>query len=325
MNESISFFPIYQFVIIALMIVGIIRILKWKGIFTDNDQPVFDKIVTELAVPAIIFSIFITNDFSADTLVPAGILFLTLVLSLLLAFTICYYLHLPPKVTGTIVMISGFGSTATMAGPILAQVFSSQAGVIEKGITIGTIGVAFPFFTIGVLIVSYFGAKESGHDVRISDTLKEFLGTPIFISFVAGLAVAMILVSFDLPGAGLFSDIFTHFFTIINLSLNLLIWIAIGLMLRPIKITWFLPLFLLVIGIKLLFAPVITAYFAISAGQSFINQQILLLESSVPSGAVAAVLASRYGCDGSLAGWMVVGTYLISLITIPLFFLLFSG
>ena len=64
-------------------------------------------------------------------------------------------------------------------------------------------------------------------------------------------------------------------------------------------------------------------YFAISAGTSLLNQQILLLESSVPSGAVAAVLASRYGCDRSLAGWMVVGTYLVSLITIPLVFLLF--
>jgi hypothetical protein len=78
-----------------------------------------------------------------------------------------------------------------------------------------------------------------------------------------------------------------------------------------------------VICIKLLFEPTIATYFAVSAGVSLINQQILLLESSVPSGAIAAVLASRYGCDSSLAGWMVVGTYLVSLITIPLVFLIF--
>ena len=82
MTENISFIPIYQFVIIALMIVVIIRILKWKGVFTDKDQPVFDKLVTELAVPAVIFSIFATYDFSADTLFPAGILFLTLISAL---------------------------------------------------------------------------------------------------------------------------------------------------------------------------------------------------------------------------------------------------
>jgi hypothetical protein len=323
MTENISFIPIYQFVIIALMIVVIIRILKWKGVFTDKDQPVFDKLVTELAVPAVIFSIFATYDFSADTLFPAGILFLTLISALVLSYIICRLCHFPPKVTGTIVMISAFGSTATMASPILMNLFSSQTAVIEKGLTIGTIGVAFPFFTIGVLIASHFGAQDTGKEVRIADTLKEFLGTPIFLSFVAGLVVALVMTRFQIPGAGGFTDIFTHFFTIINLSLNLLIWIAIGLMLRPVKITYFLPLFLLVICIKLLFEPTIATYFAVSAGVSLINQQILLLESSVPSGAIAAVLASRYGCDSSLAGWMVVGTYLVSLITIPLVFLIF--
>ncbi len=210
-----------------------------------------------------------------------------------------------------------------MASPLLMNLYSSQSFAIEKGLTIGTVGVAFPFFTIGVLIASYFGAKEAGREVRISDTLKEFLATPIFISFILGLFVAIFLVRLHLPGAEGFTDVFTHFFTIISLSLNLLIWIAIGLMLRPVKITYFLPLFLIVIAIKLIFEPVMATYFAISAGTSLLNQQILLLESSVPSGAVAAVLASRYGCDRSLAGWMVVGTYLISLITIPLVFLLF--
>jgi malate permease and related proteins len=325
MTESISFIPIYQFIVIALMIVGIIRILKWKGIFTDNDQPVFDKLVTELAVPAIIFTIFATYDFSMDTLFPAGILFATLVVALVLAYIICYLCKFPPKVTGTIVMISGFGSTATMASPLLIDLFSSQPALIEKGITIGTVGVAFPFFTIGVLIASYFGAKGAGKEVRISSTLKEFLATPIFISFIAGLVVAFFLVRFQIPVATGFTDIFTHFFTIISLSLNLLIWIAIGLMLRPIRMRYFLPLFLIVICIKLLFEPVIATYIAIFTGSSLAVQQILLLESSVPSGAVAAVLASRYGCDSSLAGWMVVGTYLISMVTIPLMFLAFPA
>ena len=195
--------------------------------------------------------------------------------------------------------------------------------MIEKGLTIGTIGVAFPFFTIGVLIASHYGAKEAGRDVRITDTLKEFLGTPIFLSFVLGLAAALLLEHFRIPGAGAFTDVFTHFFLIINLSLNLLLWIAIGLMLRPIKIRYFLPLFVIVICIKLLFEPLVAASIATSAGVSLMNQEILLLECAVPSGAVAAVLASRYGCDSSLAGWMVVGTYLVSLITIPLVFLVF--
>lgn len=320
MTLVISFEPIYQYVIIALIIVGIIRILKWKGIFSDDNQSVFDKIVTELAVPAVIFSIFATYDFSFDTLFPACILFATLILALVCSYIICYFCGFPPKITGTIVMASGFGSTATMASPLILDLFSSQPDVIEKGLTIGTIGVAFPFFTIGVIIASYFGAKEAGKDIRISDTLKDFLGTPIFISFIVGVCAALLLMRFQIPGAEGFTDIFTHFFSIINVSLNLLIWIAIGLMLRPISMKFFIPLLVMVISIKMLFEPLIASFFAISLGLPLISQQLLLLESAVPSGAIAAVLASRYGCDSSLAGWIIVATFLASLITIPLVF-----
>lgn len=325
MTTIFPFEPIYQFVIIALIIVAIIKFLNWKGIFSDDYQTVFDKIVTELAVPAVIFSIFATYDFSVDALSPACILFATLIIALIIAYIVCYFCHFPPKITGTIVMISGFGSTATMASPLLINIFSNQPDLIEKGITIGTLGVAFPFFTIGVIIASYFGAKAAGRDVRITDTLKEFLVTPIFISFIIGMVVAFFLVHLHVPGAEIFSDIFTHFFNIIYLSLNLLIWIAIGLMLRPIKMSFFLPLLLLVISIKMLFEPFVAVILARSVGLPLISQQILLLESAVPSGAIAAVLASRYGCDSSLAGWMIVGTYLACLITIPLIFFTFPS
>jgi predicted permease len=93
-------------------------------------------------------------------------------------------------------------------------------------------------------------------------------------------------------------------------------------MIRPIGWKYLLPLLVVVIAIKLLLSPLLATVFAISAGVPLVIQQILLLESAVPSGAIAAVLASRYGLDRSLAGWMVVGTFLVSLVTIPLVFIL---
>lgn len=321
MVNDLPMYPVYQFVIIAFVVVGVVRILKWKGIFSDQDQPVFDKLVTELAVPAVIFSIFATYDFSPDTLLPAALLFATLIVALVVAYAVCRLLRFDAKLTGTIVMISAFGSTATMASPLLMEIFRAEPEVVATGLTIGTLGVAFPFFSLGIIIASWFGARAAGEEVGIVKTLREFLVTPIFLSFVAGVAVALVLTTLQVPGADIFLDIFTHFFTIINLSLNLLIWLAIGLMIRPIAWRFFLPLFAVVIAIKLLLSPLVAAWFAISAGVPLAVQQILLLESAVPSGAIAAVLASRYGLDRSLAGWMVVGTFLVSLVTIPLVFL----
>jgi malate permease and related proteins len=320
MTGSLPMYPVYQFIIIALVVVAVVRLLKRKGIFGDLDQPVFDKIVTELAVPAVIFSIFATYNFSPETLFPALILFCILIIALVVAYIVCRIFRFDSKLTGTIVLLSGFGSTATMAGPLFMELYPSHPEITAMGNTIGTLGVAFPFFSLGVIIASWFGAKAAGEDVRITKTLKEFLATPIFISFIAGALVAVLLMHFHVPGADAFVDIFSHFFTIINLSLNLFIWIAIGLMIRPMSWKIFAPLFIIVIIIKLLFSPVLAIFFATSAGVPLLIQQILLLESAVPSGIIAAVLASRYGLDGSLAGWMVVGTFLMSLLTIPLVF-----
>lgn len=50
--------------------------------------------------------------------------------------------------------------------------------------------------------------------------------------------------------------------------------------------------------------------------------EILLIEAAMPSGTVAAVLADRYGCDGSIASALVIATYGLSLLTIPLIMLL---
>ncbi len=321
MTGNISFLPILQFVTTAILIIGLVRFFKWRGKFSDADQPVFDKLVTEIALPVGIFAILATFDFSPETLLPAGILFLALMLTVVLAFLICHICHFRPAVTGTIIMVAGFGSTATMGNSLLLDFFSSQPTLVEKGITVQMLGVGFPIFTIGIFIASYYGAKEAGKIVKVSNTLKEFMETPIFISFIIGITMAFLMEYFQVPGIVVFSDFFFHFFTVISLSLSLFVWFAIGLMLRPIKIRYFLPLFLLVVGIKLFFEPLVVSGLVISAVSPLIVKQILLLEGAMPSGAIAAVIASRYGCDRSLAGWLVVGTYLVSLITIPLLFL----
>lgn len=317
-----AFVPVAQFVVTALVIIGIVRIMKRKGIFTDEYQPVFDKLVTELAIPAVIFSIFASYRFTPGTIRPAAVLFAVLVSALVLAYVVCRLLRLAPGVTGTIVMISGFGSTATMGYPVLAELFSTQAEIVNEGFTIATVGVAFPFFTLGVIIASHFGSLAAGKDVRVRDTFRDFLATPIFISFVAGLAASFVLTRFQVPGAEGFIGVFTSFFTIIHLSLGLILWIAIGLMLRPVRLRFFLPLFALVAVIKLLFSPAVAMLFGGVAGFPAVTQQLLLLEAAVPSGALAAVLASRYGCDTTLAGWMVVGTYIACIVTIPFVFIM---
>ncbi len=49
-----------------------------------------------------------------------------------------------------------------------------------------------------------------------------------------------------------------------------------------------------------------------------LTREVLVILAAVPSGAVAAVIAERYGCDGALASMIVVISFLFSLVTITL-------
>jgi predicted permease len=52
------------------------------------------------------------------------------------------------------------------------------------------------------------------------------------------------------------------------------------------------------------------------------ERQVSVILAAMPSGAIAAVIADRYGCDGKLAAAIVIGTYLLSLVTLPLTFVI---
>ncbi len=314
---------LYQFVITFILIVLIVRLLKRRGVFNDSHQPVFDRLVTELALPAVIFSSLATMTFRADWMVTAGVLFLAVVISGLVAFAACRALKLPPKTTGSVVIVAAFGSTATFAVPLITAFYGAQSTAVAEGLVNGTLGVAIPFFTIGVAVAVYFGMDREKPDHGVGSAMKEFLTTPIFIAFLLGLVASVIISIFQVPGAGAFADLFVGFFSVINHSVELLVWIAIGLMLHPLKAKQFLPLLALVVCVKMILQPILALGGAYIVGFPVFEQEVLFLEAAIPSGAIAAVLASRYGCDGPLAAALVIATYLVSLVTIPCAMLFF--
>ncbi len=310
--------PLLEMVITFLLIVVIIRLLKLRGVFNDNHQVVFDRLVTELALPAVIFTGMATISFRSEWIFPAFIILASLIICIFIVYAICLILKLPARTTGTLMIVGTFGSTSTFAVPLLVNIFGQGSETLGQGITMATIGVALPFFTIGVLIADYFGRKEEDAGHSKLATLKDFLSTPVFIAFILGIIASILTSHYRVPGSHAFNEIFTGFFDVIKHSVDLLVWIAIGLMLKPIKLKKFIPLLALVVLVKMLIEPALALLLPHAAGLPVLTRQIILIESAMPSGAIAAVLADRYGCDGPLAAALVIATYLISLVTIPL-------
>ncbi|RPI38772.1 MAG: AEC family transporter [Methanoregulaceae archaeon] len=307
-------YPLLKSVTVFFLLVLFIQLLRRQGIFNDTHQPVFNRLVTELALPVTIFSTLAISRIYTDQIIGAAVMLVSIALCCLLAYIACRAMKLSGSMTGSLVMLAGFGSTSTLAYPLIRQTFGADSEAMALGLIIGEFGVCIPFFTLGVLMAAWFGSRDAQKSPDIWPVMNHFFVSPIFISFVLGLLVSQVPVA-----SGFFTSSFwTIFFDYFNNGLEILVAVSLGLMLKPVQIRHIVPLFLLIVGLKLFLQPLLVLYGASFLSLSPLATEILVIEAAMPSGAVAAVIADRYGCDGPLASALVIATYLVSLLTIPL-------
>jgi predicted permease len=308
-----NLYPLLRSVTIFFLLVILIRILYARGIFSASHLPVFGKLITEFILPITIFSTLAVSTINYQYLQAAAVFVSATIIVCGIAYLICRALAFSRPTTGTIVILSGFGSTSTLAYPLITQAYANNANAMTCTFIIGEFGSCIPFFTLGVLILAYFGSGVTGKDQDIVTILKSFFKTPIFFSLVFGLLASQIPTV-----SGIFaSDFFTSFFNYFNNGFEMVVAITVGLMLRAIKVQDILLYASITLSLSLIVTPLL-----VYTGSCFIHappltQQILVIMASVPSGAVAAVMSERYGCDGSLASTIVILAFFISLITLP--------
>lgn len=307
-------YPLLKSVAIFFLLVLFIQLLKRQGVFNDSHQPVFNRLVTELALPVVIFSTLAVSRVHADQILAAFVMFLSIAACCLIAYLACRAMKLSYGRTGALIMLAGIGSTSTMAYPLIRQTFGANSEALALGLIIGEFGACIPYFLIGVPITAWFGSRENGRTSEVWPVVKNFLVSPIFIAFLLGLFVSQV----PAASAAMNSEFFTTFFSYFANGLEILVAVSLGLMLRPIDLRPIVVAFLLVVCLKLFFKPVFVLAGATTLGLSLLATEILVIEAAMPSGAIAAVVAGRYGCDGALASAMVIATYIVSLATIPL-------
>jgi len=307
-------YPLLKSVAIFFILVIFIQLLKRKGVFNDSHQSVFNRLVTELALPVTIFSTLAVARIHPDQILGATVMVTTIAACCLLAYIACRAMKLSYGKTGALVMLAGIGSTSTMAYPLIRQTFGANSEALALGLIIGEFGACIPYFIIGVPITAWFGSRETKQAPAAWPVVKNFFVSPIFISFILGVIVSQVPIAPSFVA----QDIFMTFFAYFANGLEILVAVSLGLMLKPVDLRPILPLFLLIVGIKLFINPVFALIGATTLGLSPLATEILVIEAAMPSGAIAAVVAGRYGCDGALASALVVATYIVSLATIPL-------
>ena len=307
-------YPLIRAVAIFFLLVIFIQILKRRGIFGTNNLPVFGRLITELILPITIFSTLAISRVEYQ-FIYAGCIYAGVSLLICgIAYLLCRFFNFSDAITGSLVILSGFGATATIAYPLISQTYGVGSEAMTRALIIGEFGSAIPFFTLGVLIVSYFGQKSGNKANASIESLKAFIRTPIFLSLIAGLVASQIPPVSNLMS----SDFFSAFFAYFNNGFELLVAITIGLMLKPVKIREIYLYLAITIPLALIVMPLMVYGAATLLDVPVMTREVLVIMAAVPSGAIAAVMADRYGCDGPLASTIVVVAFLLSLITLPL-------
>lgn len=300
------------------IIMGLILIalfLRKRAIISEEHRPLFARLVTDFSLPALIFTGLARESFEEAELVAVGIVATALLFCMVLGWAAGRLLGLKAGQLGAFIMVASFGSSSTLGYALISQAFPNDPTALAEAVVISELGVGILIFTLGVAVAIYFGQGRGG---SFSSGLRTFLKSPIFISLIFGLSFSLL----GLPLTNPILSIPLRVLDVIGGSLAIFVAFAIALMLRPIPVRT-LGLLIVAAGlIKLIAKPLIAFSMARFEDLPLTLTEILLIETAMPSGTVAAVLADRYGCDGSIASALVIATYGLSLATIPLIMLI---
>jgi predicted permease len=299
-------------VILGLTVLGLM--LRLSSVISVNHNQLFAMLVTDLALPALIFTSLARERLAQDELLSAAIMASALVLCIVAAWIIGRALRLEPRTLGAFVLVASVGSSSTLGYALIAQVFPHSPAALSDAVIVSELGVLVPCFVIAIPVAIYF--SQSGY--TISSAFKDYLQSPLFFSMVLGLAVSTL----QLPLDSFAAKILFQMLDVVAGSLAIFVALSVSLMLMPLPLRRVAPLVAGVMIITLMLKPL--AAFALSSIAHLppLDIEILLIEAAMPAGSVAAVLAGRYGCDGATASALVVASYLLSLLTMPLVMLL---
>lgn len=302
-------------VLLIFMLVGFI-LCKWKFV-SENTDSALSRLEKYLFVPALVLVTFI-NQCTVEALSSAWRLFvlgLGLALILIPVSLLTVRSLFKEKTSQNIATYAlAFSNFGYMGNAIMLAVFPN----IFFEYTIFTLPFTFLLYLWGVPVLLLGSDKQ---EKGLKNSLKPFLN-PMFVSMLIGIAIGLIgikIPAFLNTAIGVAAD-----------CMSPIAMLLTGMIIAKIDIPQFLKKWrvYVLVAVKMLVFPL--AYilaFSFIPQNNFITQTALICGmcfTAMPTGLNAVVLPAAYGKDVSEAAGMAFMSHVISILTIPLLFLLFQ-
>jgi len=302
-------------IIMILMGMGFRKI----GILKEEDSSVFARLITNYTLPALIFHALSTTRFEPEKLLLAVVMIVSQLSCAFIAWGISVLLKLSRPKKGALILASTFTSSGFLGYAVVKEIYFHNTDALSDAAIVSELGVATVFFTIGVLIAIQFGVKSTSRKEKISEAIK-FFRSPIFFSLVFGILVSFLYIPMD----NIIVKSFYRFLSITSTANTLLVTLTIGVMMYFKDMRKVILIVMIACVIKLIIQPLLSHFQADLLNFDSLWHNIVVLESAMPTAALTAVFAKRYGCDAELTTTLIFATFISSIFTMVMMLLLLT-
>lgn len=302
-------------VIVMLSVILLAVLLKRWGILQKEHSLLFSRLVIKVTLPALIFSSLAISSFHREFLMMALVMAAVEIATILLALLAARVLKLGRGATGALILVSAFGMTSMLGYPLISQVFPNNPLALEEAVVTSELGVGLLLFILGPLIAMYYG--DSGVVRKdLSRSVAGFFVSPVFIALVLGIALSFL--SFN-SGSIVFS-IIERLMVLVGGANTLLVALAVGLVIEFKSVRSYWLFMAMAVLLKLIIKPVMAYLLLNQPAFTDMMQQIVFIETALPSALLGAVFARHYNCRPDLVSMAVMVTLVMSVVTVSLLF-----
>ncbi len=285
--------------------------LRRLGVIKEEQGGLFARLITQYTLPALIFGALSVSEFDLKKLLLAVVMIVSQGVCAFLAWGVSLLLKLSRPKKGALILASTFTSSGFLGYAVVKEIYLDNSRALADAAIVSELGVALVIFTVGILIAIHFGVSERPAREKRAEAWK-FFRSPIFFALLLGVIFSFI----PLPRENwVIKGIYTLLHTI-GAANTLLVTLTIGVMLHFRDLRRVLPVVLLACLIKLFIQPLLSYAQAELLSFPLLWHQIVVLEAAMPTAAMTAVFAKRYGCDAELTTILVFATFISSIFTV---------
>ncbi|MGO9015682.1 MAG: AEC family transporter [Dissulfurispiraceae bacterium] len=297
------------FVSFALIVcAGILfRRLRVGGLDADTIRLAINALVFNLFLPALCIKSVYISGIDTDTILVPVTAGLTIIFTMIISIAAYYVLGKITNITkqekGCLVISATFGNVVYLGLPVITGLYGE--GAAKYALFYDLFAGTPLLWILGASVASKYGG---GGRIAIGDSLKTILSLPPVWGLIAGMALKA-------SGIGLPEFIVKALDMLGSLVIPLMVFtIGLGLSLPKVKHA---SLIVPAVIIKLAVVPFIAFTIANLLGMKGNALASCFIEGAMPTMVLSLLIASQFGLDTSLAGFMIVVTTVLSFFTLP--------